>query len=549
MALITCPKCGKRFSEHALACPQCGISKGEALVLIEKNAEEMRLAAEREAAERERQQQEYYAEQERLRQERLAKEAEEARIRAEKRAEWWAANKRKVGIIFAIIVGVIIALIVAVKISRSILEKKAIAEAYTLIEEGDKLVASKQFENAREMYDKAFQITENHEVRNEISKKCSDLDLAIKKEQDKYNDGLPGLFSVSPTKKVRFSKGNLQYQAITNTWRFAENQYDRVGENNEKTSSTYTGWIDLFAWGSGNRPTFMSTNEDDYICPFYEWGENVIENGGTRNHWSTMSIEEWMYLLMRRQNADKLFGFGKVNGINGLIILPDAWDKLNNITFSPSTHSGFRKSQNDDHEFINEGCDNFTHNKYDRNEWKALEDAGAVFCPSAGEYALVSEASEFCYWENCSGYWTITPDKNCYVCARHIFFDEYWLYIGSCSSRADRFAVRLVKNIADKSALILDLVGTIGTSQGTLVYDEVKNKGIYEYSLTNATVKRNIVLDRHEGDKLSLTSRDLSGKYIGKFEGILSTKDSHLSYSGTFTNYKGVSVKFKLTQR
>ena len=63
------------------------------------------------------------------------------------------------------------------------------------------------------------------------------------------------------------------------------------------------------------------------------------------------------------------------------------------------------------------------------------------------------------------------------------------------------------------------------------------------------TVKRNIVLDRHEGDKLSLTSHDLSGKYIGKFEGILSTKDSHLSYSGTFTNYKGVSVKFKLTQR
>ena len=31
MALITCPKCGKQFSEHAEKCPQCGITKIEAL--------------------------------------------------------------------------------------------------------------------------------------------------------------------------------------------------------------------------------------------------------------------------------------------------------------------------------------------------------------------------------------------------------------------------------------------------------------------------------------------------------------------------------------
>ena len=38
-----------------------------------------------------------------------------------------------------------------------------------------------------------------------------------------------GLFSVSPSKQVYFSQGNLQYQASTNTWRFAEHQYDYVG--------------------------------------------------------------------------------------------------------------------------------------------------------------------------------------------------------------------------------------------------------------------------------------------------------------------------------
>ena len=73
---------------------------------------------------------------------------------------------------------------------------------------------------------------------------------------------LPGLFSVSATRQVRFSQGNLQYQASTNTWRFAEHQYDYVGtqtadrygnyggnvsgSDNRSISSTYSGWIDLF---------------------------------------------------------------------------------------------------------------------------------------------------------------------------------------------------------------------------------------------------------------------------------------------------------------
>jgi hypothetical protein len=523
MALITCPKCGKQFSEHALACPQCGISKGEALVLIEKNAEEMRLAAEREAAERERQQQEYYAEQERLRQERLAKEAEEARIRAEKRAEWWAANKRKVGIIFAIIVGVIIALIVVVKISRSILEKKAIAEAYTLIEEGDKLVASKQFENAREMYDKAFQITENHEVRNEISKKCSDLDLAIKKEQDKYNDGLPGLFSVSPTKKVRFSKGNLQYQASTNTWRFAENQYDMSGKKNKNISDTYSGWIDLFGWGTGKDPTLTST---DYIYDtFNDWGHNTISNGGDKNnHWHVLTEKEWKYIIEERANAENKINAALVNGIRGCILLPDDWQTPRYLSWDG-------------------GCNKWETNQYTKREWIQMEQAGAVFLPAAGFRFGTDEI-----YENVCSYWSSTLNDAGEGDRMAFLYNDWGAMVADTYSWSGN-SVRLVRNITDSSALMLDLVGTIGSSQGHLVYDEVKSKGSYEYSLPNATVKRNIALDSHEGDKLSLTSHDLSGKYIGKFDGTLSTKDNHLYYSGTFTNYKGVSLNFKLTQR
>ncbi len=61
---------------------------------------------------------------------------------------------------------------------------------------------------------------------------------------------LPGLFSVSEGEQVRFSKGNLQYQASTKTWRFADQQYDVIGMDNEKISETYSGWIDLFGWGT-----------------------------------------------------------------------------------------------------------------------------------------------------------------------------------------------------------------------------------------------------------------------------------------------------------
>lgn len=57
---------------------------------------------------------------------------------------------------------------------------------------------------------------------------------------------LPGSFSVSATRQVRFSQGNLQYKASNNTWRFAEYQYEYVGNANSNISSSYNGWIDLF---------------------------------------------------------------------------------------------------------------------------------------------------------------------------------------------------------------------------------------------------------------------------------------------------------------
>ena len=63
------------------------------------------------------------------------------------------------------------------------------------------------------------------------------------------NGASNALFSVGPNTQVHFSKGNMQYQASTGTWRFAEHQYDFIGENNEQISPYYSGWIDLFGCG------------------------------------------------------------------------------------------------------------------------------------------------------------------------------------------------------------------------------------------------------------------------------------------------------------
>ena len=68
--------------------------------------------------------------------------------------------------------------------------------------------------------------------------------------------GIDGLFSVSVTKKVYFSKGNLRatYDGSSWTWSFADHQYDAVGDAAANTSIngdgtvSANGSVDLFGW-------------------------------------------------------------------------------------------------------------------------------------------------------------------------------------------------------------------------------------------------------------------------------------------------------------
>ena len=233
---------------------------------------------------------------------------------------------------------------------------------------------------------------------------------------------LPGVFSVSPTKKVRFSQGNLQYQASTNTWRFAEHQYDYVGGNgngnvyengvqcdNRNSSSLYGGWIDVFGWGTsgyhdpsdiynvrympyetGNTQTSLSfynnygygpsNDREDHdltgSSAHYDWGvHNAISNGGgAPGQWRTLTGDEWVYLIKTRTTSSVVGGttnarFCKatvyVGGktISGIILFPDSYVHPTGICVPNSVNS-----------FDADYSYTFTY-----GQWNSMEAAGCMF--------------------------------------------------------------------------------------------------------------------------------------------------------------------------
>ena len=236
---------------------------------------------------------------------------------------------------------------------------------------------------------------------------------------------LPGAFSVSATQQVHFSQGNLQYQASTNTWRFAEHQYDYVGSANSNINSTYSGWIDLFGWGTGNNPTLASINYRDYST-FVDWGSNAIINGGNAaNQWRTLTQSEWDYLFNSRTNASSKWGTGIINGVSGLIILPDSWTLPSGCSFT----AGFANSYGD-----------WTHNSYILAQWAEMEAAGAVFLPAAGNRIGIGVESV----GDRGYYWSSSPDDE--VIAYFMNFYSNYLNAANYGSRSSGFSVRPVQD-------------------------------------------------------------------------------------------------------
>ena len=207
-------------------------------------------------------------------------------------------------------------------------------------------------------------------------------------EHPRIKGSLPGIFSVSATKKVNFSQGNLQYRPRIKTWRFAVNQYDIAGsDNNNVYMQAYcSSWVDLFGYGTSGwdggagryMPYETTTNNTEYteatdgndLIDFYanaDWGfYNPIINGGNQTAlWRTLTYSEWTYLLTQRPNAHQLQGMATVESTPGYVILPDDWVCPAGVTFVNTSSS-------------------YTVNVYNATTWSTMEAAGAVFLPAAG---------------------------------------------------------------------------------------------------------------------------------------------------------------------
>ena len=264
---------------------------------------------------------------------------------------------------------------------------------------------------------------------------------------------------------VHFAKGNLQYRASEDKWRFSAHQWDFVGGTNRmgastqgnvsqdgvyctnnSVSSTYTGWIDLFGWGTGNAPASTLTSDNNSYASFTDWGSNVIWYSDElfscqADDWRTLTSSEWDYVFNSRARHSELYGYATVNGVQGVVLLPDAWYDNNppsDITFHPA----------------NTGT-----NIYNDAQWHSLELNGAAFLPLAGaRWADNANGGYHCY-VNAVGshgyYWSSTPSsehssQTGEVEAYNLYIDGTTLNTQHLNGRHAGMSVRLVKDVTSK---------------------------------------------------------------------------------------------------
>ena len=147
-----------------------------------------------------------------------------------------------------------------------------------------------------------------------------------------------GLFSVSDSKQVYFSKGNLQH--VDGTWQFATNQYDYL------CFPQFSDPTDYFTY-------------DGYTCP---------------DGWRNMSRAEWTFVITNRSVSNTLsdgarFTLATIGGSHrGMILFPDNYTHPEGTGFVAGTYNA---------------TSDYTAT-VSLEGWALMEAAGCVFLPAAG---------------------------------------------------------------------------------------------------------------------------------------------------------------------
>lgn len=189
-----------------------------------------------------------------------------------------------------------------------------------------------------------------------------------------------GLFSVSATKQVFFALGNIQATIAYDNFRFAANQWDVLGLDDE--------WTDLFSY-------------------------DIMTQAATAiPEWTVLTSEEWTYLLNGRDGASAKCKLATVNDGTadhyGLIIMPDAFTGI-------------------------------ISDSYTLSQWSKIEvSSNAIFLPASGYSYGISIAGV----GEGGSYWSLTDNGT--ANAYGIDFDAVSIYTASNSLRIIGQAVRPV---------------------------------------------------------------------------------------------------------
>ena len=319
---------------------------------------------------------------------------------------------------------------------------------------------------------------------------------------------LSGRFTINASgEKVLFSQGNLQYQASTDTWRFASNQWDFIGNNANNTSPTSSNesYMDLFCWGATGLNGVAPNTADSYLSGSSvlsgnnDWGTNIGAG------WRTLTSDEWAYLFNTRASGSTVNGTSNAryafatirtdvnSGINGIILFPDG------VNFAAS-------------EFTTLGTVNGVSSyatKCTSDQWTALEGKGCVFLPAAGSRlgSTVSYAGVHgCYWSS-SPYASYEADKA---------YDVYFGNVLSLPRETRRFfgsSVRLVRSSLEKDGEGNYLLGSA---------DDWKDFAAIVNSGTNPAANAKMTADIDLGDdQTTIGSGNTNAEYANVvFKGI-----------------------------
>ena len=286
---------------------------------------------------------------------------------------------------------------------------------------------------------------------------------------------ISGVFSVSDSKQVYFSKGNLRY--ASSKWSFFDNQYDYY------TSHSADAW-DHFGWSTSATTYGMSTSSSngDYSGDFVDWGATMGAG------WRTLTSDEWAYLLKTRSAStvngteNGRYAKAKVNNVPGIILFPDTY------THPAGVEAPTGVNATDEYGW--EG------NSYTAADWTKMESAGCVFLPAAG----CRYGSEMIGLGSYGYYGSATPDGADY--AYRVKFNSGSLEPANSINRCLGCSVRLVQEATSEAAPQAKpaatvttaptgaaIVGRLNTNTMALVSGGVADGGTLMYAVTTTNTK------------------------------------------------------------